>query len=136
MLKKRARAWLAMSVMVSMLSLSLACGKKEGGETGGGGGDTGTTGTKYAATGNEGTVTGKVNLNGAAPDAQKIDMSQDANCAAKNKDPKTETVVAKDGKLQNVFVYMKDGTTADGKKSGDYSFDTPSSEVVLDQNGC
>ena len=64
MLKKRARFWLAMSIMISVLALGLACGKKE--EAGdSGGGDTGpTTGTKYAATGNEGTVTGKINLNG------------------------------------------------------------------------
>lgn len=138
MLKKRARFWLAMSVIVSVLALSLACGKKEeSADSGGGAGDTGsTTGTKYAATGNEGTVTGKVSLNGEAPAAQKIDMSQDANCVAKNKDPKTETVVAKDGKLENVFVYIKDGTTADNKKIADFTFDTPTSEVVLDQNGC
>ena len=136
MLKKRARFWLAMSVMISVLALSLACGKKEE-ATDSGGGDTGpTTGTKYTATGNEGSVSGKVTLNGEAPAAQKIDMSQDANCAAKNKDPKTETVVVKDGKLENVFVYIKDGTTADNKKIADFTFDTPSSEVVLDQNGC
>jgi plastocyanin len=136
MLKKRARFGLAMSIMVSLLALSLACGKKEE-ATDSGGGDTGTTtGTKYAATGNEGTVSGKISLNGTAPAPQKIDMSQDANCAAKNKDPLTETVVAKDGKLSNVFIYIKDGTTADNKKIADYTFDTPSAEVVLDQNGC
>jgi hypothetical protein len=137
MLKKRAGFWLAISIMASLLALSIACGKKEGGEANSGDGSSGqTTGTKYAATGNEGTVTGKVSLNGEAPAAQKIDMSQDANCAAKNKDPMTETVVAKDGKLANVFVYVKEGTTADGKKIADYTFDTPSAEVVLDQNGC
>jgi hypothetical protein len=138
MLKKRARFWLAMSIMVSLLALGLACGKKETAtDSGGGGGDTGASGgTKYAATGNEGTVSGKVSLNGEAPAAQKIDMSQDANCAAKNKDPKTETVVVKDGKIENVFVYIKDGTTADGKKIADYTFDTPTTEAVIDQNGC
>jgi plastocyanin len=137
MLKKRAGFWLAMLVVFSMLALSLACGKKtETGDAGGGDNGGSTTGTKYAATGNEGTVTGKISLNGEAPAPQKIDMSQDANCAAKNKDPHIETVVAKDGKLQNVFVYIKDGTTADGKKIADYTFDTPTTEVVLDQNGC
>ena len=136
MLKKRARFVLAMSIMVSVLLLSLACGKKED-TANSGGGDTGTTtGTKYTATGNEGTVSGKVSLNGEAPAPQKIDMSQDANCASKNPNAMTETVVAKDGKLSNVFVYIKEGTTADNKKIADFSFDTPSAEVVLDQNGC
>jgi hypothetical protein len=138
MLNKRAGRWLAMSLTVSLLALGLACGKKDtSSDSGSGGGDTASTGgTKYAATGNEGSVTGKVSLNGEAPAAQPIDMSQDANCAAKNKDPKTETLVVKDGKVENVFVYIKDGTTADGKKFADYTFDTPTTEVVLDQNGC
>jgi hypothetical protein len=134
MLKKRASFWLVMSVMVSVLALSLACGKKE--ETGDTGGDTGTTAVEYKATGNEGTVTGKVSLNGEAPAPQKIDMAQDANCASKNPNAMTETVVAKDGKLQNVFVYIKDGTTSDNKKIGEFTFAKPASEVVLDQNGC
>lgn len=134
MLKKRASLWLAICVMASLVVLG-ACGGKSGDDTGGG--DTGgTTGTKYAATGNEGSVTGKVSLTGDAPAAQAIDMGQDANCAKNNPDPKTETVVAKDGKLANVFVYIKEGTTADGKKIADFSFDTPASEVVLDQKGC
>lgn len=132
MLKKRASFWLAMSVMVTLLALTAACGgSKETPPE-----DTGTTGTKYAPTGNEGTVTGKVSLNGEAPAPQKIDMAQDTNCAAKNPNATTETLMAKDGKLQNVFVYIKDGTTADNKKIADFSFDTPGTEVVLDQNGC
>ena len=136
MLKKRARFWLAMSIMISVLALSLACGKKDDGADSGGG-DTGTTaGTKYAVTGNEGTVTGKVSLNGTAPAPQKIDMAQDANCASKNPNAVTETVVAKDGNLQNVFVYIKEGTTADNKKIADFTFDKPATEAVLDQTGC
>src|SRR5687767_11419345 len=135
MLKNRARFWLAMTIVVSLLALGLACGKKDDGADSGG--DTGTTtGAKYATTGNEGTITGKVSLTGEAPAPQKIDMAQDANCAKKNPDAVVETLVAKDGKLQNVFIYIKEGTTADNKKIGDFSFDTPASEVVLDQSGC
>jgi len=48
----------------------------------------------------------------------------------------TEDNVVKDGKLANVFVYIKDGTAADGTKIGDYSFDVPADAVVLDQVGC
>jgi hypothetical protein len=138
MLKKRARLWLAISIMTSLLAFSMACGKKEGAADSGGSDNSGgtTAGTKYAPTGNEGTITGKVNLNGEPPAPAKIDMAQDANCASKNPNAVTETVVAKDGKLQNVFVYIKDGTTADNKKIVDFSFDTPTTEVSLDQVGC
>ena len=135
MLKKRARFWLAMTLTVSLLSLSFACGgKKETADEGGGGGDT--TAKTFAPKGDEGTITGKVNLTGTPPAPQPIDMSQDANCKAKNPNATTETVVAKDGKLQNAFVYIKDGTLADGSKIGDWTFKTPDTEVVLDQNGC
>jgi hypothetical protein len=44
--------------------------------------------------------------------------------------------VVKDGKLANVFVYVKDGTAADGTKFAAYTFDTPSAPVTLDQKGC
>ena len=40
------------------------------------------------------------------------------------------------GKLANVFVYIKEGTTADGKKVAEYTFETPTTPVALDQNGC
>jgi hypothetical protein len=135
MLTKRARFWLSLSAVVLLLSLSFACGGKKTEEandnTGGG-----PTGAKYTATGNEGSIGGSVALNGTAPEPKKIDTSADPVCAQRNPDAKTEDVVAKDGKLANVFVYVKDGTTADGKKIGDFSFDTPTSAAVLDQNGC
>ena len=137
MLNKRARFWLAMTLVVSLLALSFACGgKKEGGESSDNTGDSGTTAKAWAPKGDEGNITGKVNLTGTPPAPQKIDMSQDANCASKNPNAMTETVVAKDGKLEYAFVYIKDGTLADGTKLGDYSFKTPDTEVVLDQNGC
>jgi hypothetical protein len=137
MLKKRASYWLAMTLTLSLLVFSFACGGKKD-DTGDAGGGTGTetAGTVYKADGNEGTVTGKVSLTGEAPAPQKIDMAQDANCASKNPNATTETLMAKDGKLQNVFVYIKEGTTADNKKIGDFTFDTPGGEVVLDQVGC
>ena len=135
MFKKRASFWLAMTLMVSLLSLSFACGgKKE--EAGDNTGDSGQTAKAWTPKGDEGAITGKVNLTGTAPAPQPIDMSQDANCKSKNPNATTETVVAKDGKLQYAFVYIKDGTLADGTKIGDYSFKTPDAEVTLDQNGC
>jgi plastocyanin len=141
MLKKRARFWLAMSLTLSLLAFSYACGGKKddagtGGDNTGGGGDTSSKAQEWTPKGDEGSITGKISLTGTAPAPSKIDTAQDANCAAKNPNLMTETVMAKDGKLQNVIVYIKDGTLADGKKLSDYSFKTPDTEVTLDQNGC
>jgi plastocyanin len=47
-----------------------------------------------------------------------------------NKDPQfQETYEAKDGKLANVFVYVKDGL-------GNYVFDTPTDPAIIDQKSC
>jgi hypothetical protein len=137
MVMKRVRFTLAVSMVALLLSLSLACGKKadESGDAGDNSGGT-ATGTKYAKTGNEGSISGKVALNGTAPEPKKIDTSADGVCAQKNPNAVTEDVVVKDGKVANAFVYIKDGTTADGKKIGDFTFDTPTTAVNLDQNGC
>src|SRR6266581_1480205 len=56
----------------------------------------------------------------------KIDMSQDPACKGNNM---SETIVADNGKLANVFVYVKDGL-------GDRTFDVPKDAVTLDQKGC
>jgi hypothetical protein len=132
MFKKRASFWLAMCVVSALLSLVFACGggKKEE-DTGGGG--TPATATYSGPTGN---VTGKVAFTGAAPEPKKIDSSADPACGKANPNLSTEDVAVKDGKLANVFVYIKDGTTADGKKIADFTWATPSAAATLDQNGC
>src|SRR5262249_11477620 len=71
-------------------------------------------------------VSGTVKLDGAAPKAAKIDMSQDAACKGANT---AETVVADGGNLANVFVYVKDGL-------GTRTFDVPTTAVTIDQQGC
>ena len=71
-------------------------------------------------------VSGTVKLDGAAPKAAKIDMSQDAACKGTNN---AETIVADGGDLANVFVYVKDGL-------GDRTFDVPKDAVTIDQQGC
>ncbi len=65
-------------------------------------------------------------LDGAAPKAAKIDMSQDPACKGANM---AETIVADGGNLANVFVYVKDGL-------GDRTFDVPNDAVTIDQQGC
>ena len=71
-------------------------------------------------------VSGTVSFDGTAPKAAKIDMSQDTACKGMNM---AETVVADGGKLDNVFVYVKEGL-------GSRTFDVPKDAVTLDQSGC
>jgi len=71
-------------------------------------------------------VSGMVKLEGAAPKPAKIDMSQDPACKGANA---AETIVADNGNLANVFVYVKDGL-------GDRTFDVPKEAVTIDQQGC
>ena len=71
-------------------------------------------------------VSGTVKFDGAAPKAAKIDMSQDPACKGANT---AETVVADNGNLANVFVYVKDGL-------GNRTFDVPTQAVTIDQQGC
>jgi plastocyanin len=73
-----------------------------------------------------GSVSGSVKFDGAAPKAQKIDMSQDPACKGANE---AENMVVDKGGLANVFVYVKDGL-------GSRTFDVPKDPVVLDQSGC
>jgi hypothetical protein len=137
MLSKRIKFWLCLLAVLSLLSFSAACGggsdddapEAENGSEGG-------AGTPYQTTGNEGTVTGTIKFNGTAPAPQPIDMNADAACASKNPNAVAETAVIKDGKLQNVFVYIKDGQTSDGKKITGLSFPVPTEPAKLDQNGC
>ena len=63
---------------------------------------------------------------GTAPKPIKIDMSQDPACKGNNV---AETVVADNGNLENVFVYVKEGL-------GDRSFEAPKEPVTIDQDGC
>ena len=72
------------------------------------------------------TVSGSVTYAGAAPKPTKIDMSQDAACKGNNL---AENIVVADGKLANVFVYVKDGL-------GDRTFDVPKDSTTIDQKNC
>lgn len=71
-------------------------------------------------------ISGTISFSGTAPQPQKIDMSLDSACKGTNE---TENVVVSDGKLANVFVYVKTGL--EGK-----AFALPSQPAKLDQSGC
>jgi plastocyanin len=74
-----------------------------------------------------GSITGVVAFKGAAPKPPMLDMSQDPACPPQPQP--SEVVAVKNGKLANVFVYVKDGLP-----SG--SFPAPGEPAVLDQKGC
>jgi plastocyanin len=132
MFTKSTRSWLGLIILLALFGMGSACGPKTEDKNGG----TPPPTKKYVSKGNEGSISGVVAYVGTPPPAKKIDASADAACAGKNPNLETEENVVKDGKLANVFVYIKDGTLADGTKITGYSFDTPTTEVPLDQNGC
>jgi plastocyanin len=80
-----------------------------------------------------GSISGVVHFSGKAPQRIKIDMSADPACALAATEPSgqnyTEQYVVADGKLANVFVYVKSGIPA-----WSAPFNAP--PVVMDQKGC
>jgi hypothetical protein len=77
-----------------------------------------------------GTITADVKLDGAPPTMDEIRMGGFAECTVKHQGPvPTGDMLVKDGKVQNAFVYIKDGL-------GDRVFATPTEKVVIDQQGC
>jgi plastocyanin len=126
------------AVRLSALALAMfvaACGGGEsGGETetegGAAGGGAAVQNPVDAAT--AGSIGGTITFAGTAPANPKIDMAEEAKCAAKHTTPPTkeEVVVGANKGLANVFVYVKSGpgTTL--------TFPTPTEAVELDQEGC
>ena len=90
---------------------------------------------QFVAQGNEGTISGSITLSGNYQPAP-LDMAADAACARKNSQAASDEIVANGGKLQNVFVFIKDGQTANGKKISDFTYAMPATEARIDQNGC
>jgi plastocyanin len=77
-----------------------------------------------------GTIVGRVVYEGTPPENPRVKMSGDPMCIRSNTDDMRFDIYAvKDGGLDNVFVYVKDGL-------GNYAFDAPTEPVKIDQNGC
>lgn len=74
-----------------------------------------------------GSIKGVVDFKGAVPKIATLDMTADPMCP--QKEQPADTVVVKNGKLANVFVYVKEGAPAG-------SYPVPSQPVVLDQQNC
>jgi len=106
-----------------------ACGGGDSGATGDTGAAGGDAGAAPMAVANAGTINGTVNFTGMAPANQPIDMGAEPTCAAQHPaGPTTQTVIANNGKLANVFVYLKEGLTG--------THPAPSTNVEVDQHGC
>jgi len=74
-----------------------------------------------------GSISGIVTLKGQPPKTKPLDMTADPGCPTSPQP--AEVVVAKDGKLANVFVYVKEGLPQG-------NFAVPTEPVALDQKGC
>ncbi len=114
-------------VVLSTVLVLFACGGGEQAAEGDGGGAAAT------ASGPRGDaiLTGAVRFEGTPPQNPPIDMSEEPACMEKyDGTPTDPQVVVNDGKLANVFVYVKSGLP-DGA-----TYTAPSTPVVLDQQGC
>jgi Carboxypeptidase regulatory-like domain len=75
-----------------------------------------------------GAVSGVVSFKGAVPKLPPLDMTQDPACPS---DPQTsDAIVVRNGKLANVFVYVKNGSGIE------WNSEASAKPVVLDQKGC
>jgi plastocyanin len=74
-----------------------------------------------------GSISGMISFKGTPPKMPKLDMSSDPACPADPQVP--EVAVINNGRLANVFLYVKDADRLG-------TFPSPSEPVVMDQKGC
>jgi hypothetical protein len=123
-------------MMLGAAALALGvwgCGGKSADNASAGGTSSGGAVAQSGAQGPTGTasVSGVIHFTGAAPSNPKIDMSQESACSGKYTSPPTDPqYVVADGKLGNVFVYVKSGLPAGA------TYQAPATDVEIDQNGC
>ena len=133
-MNKQTKVWLVLSIALSLLVLASACGGAKTPDTNApAAGDTSSAATYSGPTG---TIAGVVSFTGTPPAPKKIDTSADPVCGQKSPNLTTDDNVVNNGKLGNVFVYVKEGTLDGNKKLTDYQWATPTTAVQLDQNGC
>lgn len=125
----KSKTWISLLTTIVLLGLLAACSKKENTEQSS---NAPAEKAESAAPATPidpataATVSGTVKFDGSAPKPAIIDMSQDPACKGNNT---AETIVVDNGKLANVFVYVKDGL-------GNRSFPAPTTPATIDQQGC
>jgi hypothetical protein len=127
MLSKRIILWFALA---ALLALGMSCGSSPESTTTTAPTPDAAAGPTWTPTGNEGNIMGAIAFTGDAPKPRKVQMDSDPVCAQKNPSATSEEVIVTDGKLANVFVYIKSGLPSGA------NFAVPDTEVTLDQNGC
>jgi hypothetical protein len=121
-----------LGAIVLLAGGAVACGGKDKAASS----DGSASGTAVAQSGAAGptgnaTISGVIHFTGAAPTNPKIDMSQESACQGKYTSPPTDPqYVVNDGKLGNVFVYVKSGLPAGA------TYPPPATADTIDQNGC
>jgi plastocyanin len=77
-----------------------------------------------------GRITGTVAFTGQPPAMGTLNMASEPQCVAAHSGPvPTGDALVKDGRVENAFVWIKDGL-------GNRVFPLPSAPVVIDQKGC
>ena len=90
-----------------------------------------TGGGKHVDAATAGRVAGRVTFEGTPPAPEPLKMAADPACAdGSGPNPQNDAILIKDGGIQNVFVYVKEGLDPA------YSFDIPTQSVKFDQRGC
>jgi hypothetical protein len=131
LMNKQTRVWLGLAITLSLLTLGSSCGEKPPTSDG-----PATTAEAPPPSGPTGTISGVITFEGTPPAPKKIDTSADPVCGQKSPNLMTDDTIVTDGKLANVFVYVKEGNVEGGKKIAEYNWPTPTTAARLDQNGC
>ena len=122
------------SVAIPLVALAIAGCNRHTGTNPSAAGNTSSPGTPAANAqidpATAGSVSGTIRFNGKAPARIVIDMAQDPACSQGSTTLNmTEQYVVHDGRLANVFVYVKDGL-------GNRIYMPTKTPIVLDQKGC
>jgi len=140
MRSNRARFLVALLAALCLLAFALACSKNaddmEDAADSGSDDSADVATTPYKPSGQEGSIVGTISFQGAAPAPKAISMEQDPVCASSNPNAAAEDLVVNGDKVQNVFVYIKEGKTDKGANIAGFSFDPPPTPATLDQHGC
>jgi plastocyanin len=117
--------------VVTAIVLAAACGSQPSAPATTAGGAGAPTGKPVDAA-TAGSLSGRVVFEGTPPAPEMIRMSSDRACMQNGgaTQPSDAVLVAADGGLQNVFVWIKDGLDPS------YGFAVPAESVVLDQKDC